>query len=51
MQKNNAGQVLLGKNIFFFDPEIEHILAQYDMESSEYTACQLALEEVKNSRQ
>lgn len=49
--KNNAGQVLLGKNIFFFDPEIEHVLAQYDMGSSEYTACQLALEEVKNSRQ
>lgn len=49
--KNNAGQVLLGKNIFFFDPEIEHVLAQYDMESSEYIACLLALEEVKNSRQ
>ena len=48
--KNNAGQVLLGKEIFFFDLEIEHVLAQYDMESSEYTACQLALEEVKNSR-
>lgn len=45
--KNNAGQVTFGHDLFFFDKDIKNVVAQYDMDSEEYQACQEVINYVK----